>query len=395
MKYKRLALLCLHLASSLVLSSGAMASSYFIHPGALDSEEEFKVRSEGVRDEVHPWLDGFSKLRSNSHDVVSYEPHPVSNLVRGTAPGHAKENYSRIFNDAAAAYALALDWRVSGDESRAEAAKKILDAWAVTLKSINGTSDKYLASGIYGYQMAVAGETLRGYSGWSQDEIVAFQDMLVNVFAPMNQDFLENHNGARIDHYWANWDLANTASLMAIGVFAGRKDFYDQARDYYLNGSGNGSIKNAAWKVYSGGFAQWQESGRDQGHTMLGLGLAGIICEIAEHQGDDLFSAYNNRLLAAARYVASYNLGATVPYTEYKNSDVVQPVISSVGRGQVRPIWALLWGEYVQKRKLSGDELKSILDRDGVEGGGGDYGPNSGGFDQLGFGTLTFLDKNS
>jgi hypothetical protein len=24
------------------------------------------------------------------------------------------------------------------------------------------------------------------------------------------------------------------------------------------------------------------------------------------------------------------------------------------------------------------------------EGGGGDYGPNSGGFDQLGFGTLTF-----
>jgi hypothetical protein len=30
------------------------------------------------------------------------------------------------------------------------------------------------------------------------------------------------------------------------------------------------------------------------------------------------------------------------------------------------------------------------------EGGGGDYGPNSGGFDQIGYGTLTFtLDSDA
>lgn len=35
-------------------------------------------------------------------------------LYRGTAAGHPKENYALLFNDVAAAYALALDWRLSG-----------------------------------------------------------------------------------------------------------------------------------------------------------------------------------------------------------------------------------------------------------------------------------------
>jgi hypothetical protein len=40
---------------------------------------------------------------------------------------------------------------------------RILNAWARSLKGITGTSDKYLASGIYGYQLAVAAETLRDF----------------------------------------------------------------------------------------------------------------------------------------------------------------------------------------------------------------------------------------
>jgi hypothetical protein len=207
----------------------------------------------------------------------------------------------------------------------------------------------------------------------------------------MNRDFLAHHAGTKIDHCWANWDLSNVASLMAIGVYADRSDFYGEARDYYLHGAGEGSILHAAWKLYPDGLAQWQESGRDQGHTMLGLGLAGIICEIALHQHDDLFAADHDRLLAAARYVARYNTGGTVPYTRYQNSDADQPQISPSGRGQARPIWALFYGHYVQTEHRDAPELETALQQFGPEGGGGDYGPNSGGFDQLGYGTLTFL----
>jgi len=41
---------------------------------------------------------------------------------------------------------------------------------------------------------------------------------------------------------------------------------------------------------------------------------------------------------------------------------------------------------------LSAPEIKVALEKEGLEGGGGNYGPNSGGYDQLGYGTLTFLN---
>ena len=43
---------------------------------------------------------------------------------------------------------------------------------------------------------------------------------MLRVFYPMNRDFLGGHNGAAIDHYWANWDLANVhhSWMLAIGV---------------------------------------------------------------------------------------------------------------------------------------------------------------------------------
>ena len=83
---------------------------------------------------------------------------------------------------------------------------------------IAGTSDKYLAAGIYGYELANAVELMRGYAGW--DGFARCRDLLRNVFYPMNRDFLAGHNGACISHYWANWDLVNMASMLAIGILA-------------------------------------------------------------------------------------------------------------------------------------------------------------------------------
>ena len=39
-----------------------------------------------------------------------------------------------------------------------------------------------------------------------------------------------------------------------------------------------------------GKLGQMQESGRDQGHSLMALGLAADICQVAWHQGDDLYS---------------------------------------------------------------------------------------------------------
>jgi hypothetical protein len=136
-----------------------------------------------------------------------------------------------------------------------------------------------------------------------------------------------------------------------------------------------------------------QESGRDQGHTTLDFALLGTFCQMGWNQGDDFFGYDHNRVLLGAEYAARYNLGRDVPYTVYSNNDVTQPVISEQGRGGVRPIWELLYNHYVVLKGMDAPDILEFADKVRVEGGGGDYGPNSGGYDQLGYGTLMFTLK--
>jgi hypothetical protein len=361
----------------------------FAHPGLLHTEADFDRMRTAVAKQRQPWLQDWQVLTANHHASLDWNPRAVPVVYRGVDRVHA-QNYALLFNDAAAAYALALRWKISGDDAYAEKAVAILNAWSHTLTAIGGSSDRFLASGIYGYEVANAAEILRTYRHWKADDFHQFQSMMLTVFYPMNHDFLVHHNGAKIDHYWANWDLANMASMLAIGVLADRHDIYAEAIDDFKHGQGNGAIEHAVWKLYPNGLGQVQESGRDQGHTMLDIALLGAICQMAWNQGDDLFGYDNNRVLRGAEYAAQYNLGEDVPYTPYTNSDVTQPVIASGGRGDMRPIWALLYNHYVVLKGLKAPHVAAYAQKAAPEGGGGDYGPNSGGFDQLGYGTLTY-----
>ncbi len=370
--------------------SGRSSEKPLAHPGLLHTEADFERMRTRVAEGAQPWMQGWQRLLANRHAALGWKPNPQSVVYRGKDhAGHA-ENYGALYNDAAAAYALALRWKISGEAAYAETAVGILNAWSSKLTAIDGSSDRYLASGIYGYELANAAEILRGYSKWSAADFERFRSMMLNVFYPMNRDFLNAHNGAKIDHYWANWDLANLASLIAIGVLTDRRDIYAAAVDYFKHGAGNGSIEHTVWKLYADGLGQVQESGRDQGHTMLDIALLGAICQVAWNQGDDLFGYEDNRVLRGAEYAAQYNLGEDVPYTQYTNSDVTQPLIASAGRGDARPIWELLYNHYVVLKGLRAPHVQAFAEKVRPEGGGGDYGPNSGGFDQLGYGTLTF-----
>ncbi|AZE55172.1 hypothetical protein C4K03_3017 [Pseudomonas synxantha] len=376
------------LLGALSLSTGAQASA-FVHPGLLQTEEDFIRIREKLANRNQPWLAGWQKLIANRHASLAWNPSPVAVVYRG-ADGRHPENYARLFNDAAAAYALALRWQLSGDTAYADKAVAMLNQWSTTLTAIEGTSDRFLASGLYGYQLANAAELLRGYSKWTAADFHQFQRMMLTVFYPMNHDFLVRHNNARVDHYWANWDLANMNSMLAIGVLTDRRDIYDEAVNYFKHGAGNGAIEHVVWKLHSNGLGQVQESGRDQAHTLLDIALLGSFCQMAWSQGDDLFGYQNNRVLQGAEYVAKYNLGHDVPFTPFINSGFKQTVISPEHRGDIRPIWELLYNHYVVLKGLKAPNVKAFAQKVQVEGGGGDYGPNSGGYDQLGYGTLLY-----
>ena len=378
------------------VASGAAdltTSGQFVHPGLLHTQSDFARMAQKVSAQASPWIDGWNVLIANSHASLSWTPRPQVEVDRG---GTGTQNYPVLYNDIAAAYACALRWKVTGDARYADKAVQIMNAWSSTLQRLGGDSNVDLAAGIYGYEFANAGEIMRNYTGWAGADFAAFQTMMRNIFYPINHDFLNRHNGTEITHYWANWDLCNLASVMAIGVLCDDHSLFDEAVNYFLNGPGNGAIAQAVYYLHPGYLGQWQESGRDQGHNTLGIALAGAICEMAWNQGIDLYGHDNNRFLAGAEYVAKANLlqpdGTTyytVPYVTYSNVDVTQTAFSTASQGTIRPCWALVYNHYVNRKGLAAPWSKQFALKIQPEGGGGNYGPNSGGYDQLGYGTLT------
>jgi hypothetical protein len=373
--------------------SGAGAATAFVHPGLLHTQADFDRMK--AKYTTSPWSGSWTILTNNSHASLSYTPHPQTIVYRGYDGTHS-ENYGTLFNDVAAAYACALRWKISGDTAYADKAVQIMNAWSSTLTSIQGTTDAALAAGIYGYEFANAGEIMRTYSGWAAADLTSFQNMMKNVFYPINHDFLIRHNNTDVTHYWANWDLCQMASILAIGVLCDDQSLFDEAVDYFKSGAGNGAVAQAVYYVHPGFLGQWQESGRDQGHNTLGIALMGAMCEMAWNQGVDLYGYDNNRFLMGAEYVAKANLiqsGTTyytVPYVPYNNADNVNQTVFATGsQGNVRPCWALVYHHYVNRKGLAAPYSKMFALQIQPEGGGGNYGSTSGGYDQLGYGTLT------
>ncbi|MFF5984145.1 alginate lyase family protein [Streptomyces olindensis] len=382
------------LALGATATTADAAPATFTHPGMLHNWGDINRAKVRVAAGDDPWLSGWNRLTANSHSQSTWTARPQSVVYRGSG---YPENYTLLYNDIAAAYQNALRWQVAGTAANGDCAVRILNAWSNTLTSIQGNADRFLAAGIYGWQFANAAELMRGYAGF---DLNRFKQMMLNVFYPMNNQFLTGHNDACITNYWANWDLCNMASIMAIGILCDDGAKYDQAVNYFKTGAGNGSIQHAVPFLYPGvegyDLGQWQESGRDQGHTMMGMGQMGAICEMAWNQGDDLYSYDGRRFMKAAQYVAKYNLNMNVPFTTYtwgsgqNCSQQSHTAISSVSRGQVRPVWAMLHYHYGRRLLLDDKYIAQMCFSVAPEGGGGDYGTTSGGFDQLGFGTLMY-----
>lgn len=375
-----------------IMAIGALfcgvTQAVFVHPGCLSTQSDLDRMAAKVAADAQPWKASWDRLSANSHAQLGYTPNPQTTICAGGVCD--SENYMRLANDCAAAYQCALRYHVSDDTRYADKAVQIMNAWASTLEGFTGDSNAGLRAGLYGYQFACAGELMRHYSGWTPADFEAFKNMMLTIFYPINSDFLIRHNNTCDSHYWANWDLAAMTSILAIGVLCDDQAKFEEAVTYFCNGIGEGAIGNAVHFVHPNGLGQWQESGRDQGHNTLGMALMGPFCEIAWNQGVDLYGYARNRFLTGCEYVAKYNLFHEVPYVTYINCErVIQPVISSGGRGNIRPGWDLLYNHYVNRLGLAAPYTQQYAEQVRPEGGGGDYGSTSGGFDSLGFTTLT------
>jgi hypothetical protein len=230
---------------------------------------------------------------------VPYTPQAVSAVDRDN-----EANADLLWQDAAAAFALALRWKVEGNTSYADTAADILTSWSDKLTSIGTNDDQYLVAGLQGHEFANAGELLRDYVPFRENGLQKFQTMMVDVFLAKNIYFLQHQDGSEhnVKHFFANWELAQVASILAIGALTDNQTTWDFAVDYFKNGSGNGAINNAVSNIVEESgtgnlLGQGQEEGRDQGHSALDFALLGVIGQQAWNQGEDLFAYNNSRIL--------------------------------------------------------------------------------------------------
>lgn len=329
-----------------------------------------------------PWIDGWRVLLTNPQAQGNWKPAARANM------GDSRQ---RADADAHAAYLNALRWYISGDTNHAECAVRICNSWAAAVKQVPTGNDIPGLSGIPIFDFALAGELLRLYPGWRPEDFRSFTNMLVKYCYPVCHDFLVHHSGRCETYFWANWDACNLGALIAMGVLCDNTNIFNEGVEYYKHGKGMGSISNAVPFLYPGGLGQWQESGRDQQHAQLGVGLLGSASQVAWNQGVDLFGYADNRLLAGAEYVAKCNLSypaSTIPYTFYDNcANARQHAISINGLGRMdRPVWELIYNHYVVLRGLSAPYSTAMTKLMRPERGSGDH---------FGYGTLTFTLNSS
>lgn len=356
----------------------------FVHPGGLHTHTDLDRMKTQVAAGAHPWIDSWNAL------IV----HPkAQNTYIAAAQANMGVSRQRASADAVAAYLNALRWYISGDTSYAACSRKILNAWAYAVNQVPRGQDVPGLMGIAIYEFAVAAEILRLYPNWSSKDFNQFKDMMTTYLYPSCHDFLTRHNNACITHYWANWDICNMTAILSIGVLCDDTAKFNEAITYFKSGAGNGNITKAVPFLYPGGLGQWQETGRDQEHALLGVGMFATFCQIAWNQGQDMFGYDDNRLLKGAEYTAKYNLWKDVPYTTYNNCDDVQNYWASEknswGRGRLqRPIWEMIYNHYVVRKGLSAPNVKAMAEINRPEGFEHD--------DNLGFGTLCYtLDASA
>jgi fibronectin type 3 domain-containing protein len=342
---------------------------------------------------AQPWTAGYQRLLQAPYCNLNHDADPRPIVYVDSSEG--QNNYIVLARDAAAAYQLALRYHVSGDEAYAAKAVSVLMEWANTHTSWSGNTNVSLRAGLYGYQLACAGELVRNYSGWAPADFAKFQNYIRTQFykivSPNDVDrgFLFYHHGTCWSHYWANWEMAAMATVIATGVLCDDQTIFQEGIDYFYDGVGVGRISELLHYLHPNGLGQSQEFGRDQGHASMLMPLLGTFCEIAWNQGIDLYSELDNAFLAMSEDLAKHNLWYDVPYVSYINCEyVVQTNIGS-GQGAIRAGTDLVYNHYVNRKGLSAPYTKEAAEAIRPEGGGGQYGGDSGGFDQLGFTTLT------
>ncbi|EFI40629.1 conserved hypothetical protein [Bacteroides sp. 3_1_23] len=355
-------------------------SMEFVHPGILHTTASITRMQNFVNGNVSPAIDCYRLLQQSPLPSSTYEIQgPFTVISRFGQNTSATKTPSE--EDHEAAYLNAIMWCITQNPAHAQKSIEILNAYAGTLREIDmSDNDAPLCAALQGFLLANAAELMRHtYPSVSDTDVKSWENMFRNVFIPVLRNFF-----AKSPYANGNWGTAAIKAFMAFGIFLDDESFYNEAVTFFYEGHDNGSLTN--YIMESG---QCQESGRDQNHTMLGIGHLAEACEIAYNQGNEtLWSASENRLMKGYEYTAKYNLGYDVPFEPFTDVTGVRwNNISDDDRGKFRPVFEIAYNHYVTRKGLEMPYTQQVISRISPEG-------DAMWCDHPGYGTLLFRTES-
>ena len=222
----------------------------------------------------------------------------------------------------------------------------IINAYATTLTRLDGHDAPLCAIQCY--------DLVRAMTIMHRYKMQSWADMINRAIMPMIRQF-----DADCPYANGNWGAIVNRLRMACAIFLNDKALYEEAKHYYLHANDNGSLPR-----YISETGQCQETGRDQAHVQLGLEALAETCAMAWEQGDDLWGAYDNRLMKGFEYTARYNLGYDVPFTTWKDCTGLYSQWDTPGqmsRGKLWNIYQLPYDHYVTQKGMQMPYTERIL----------------------------------
>ncbi len=171
------------------------------------SEARIETLREAISEQEEPVWSAFQDLLAvadeNRERTATVPEHWYVPGFYRDAEGHRRAK-NVLRDDANAAFALALGYRLTGETAYAQAAIRLIDAWAGDLQTLSRQDDSTLSFSYHFPALLFAADLLRDTGAWPEASQAVFADFLRERAVPMNTMARRNN--------WGNWGLVLAAA---------------------------------------------------------------------------------------------------------------------------------------------------------------------------------------
>ena len=333
-------------ASLLLLAFGQPQARAYTHPGAPLTLADLQSVKAKVDANQEPWKSGYAGLAAGTSLTYTMQG-PFAQVSR---VGDYDQNLAAWRSDMVAVWNFARMWYFTGDTAYAQKGHDILLAWANTQTEFSG-NESMLDLGDYALRFVGGADILRGtWPGWTAADTTTVKAYFANVLQPGANPWGDSQYGA------AN---KGALALVAQGLMAIFNDDTAKLDDVVYKARTLAHIGLRS----SNDIGMLGDSLRDQGHAQVQLFSLATLAEALWKQGIDIYSDYNNRLLAAGEYYARVNdLSVATPFLPFGTTDWYYTAdVTNRGFGAGNTAFSILYNAYVVRKGIPAPNMARRL----------------------------------